>query len=270
MVGCADTADQQAADAPAGEAAEAQATPEVVGEEVAYEVDGVLLTGYIAYDANRTGERPGVLVVHEWWGHNDYVRERARMLAEMGYTALALDMYGDGKQAEHPGDAQTFMMEVLNDMDAGAARFDAALALLQDHVTTDASRTAAIGYCFGGGVALEMARMGRDLDAVASFHGSLATESPAAMGDITARLFVAHGADDPFVPPAEVEAFQAEMEAAGADMRFVAYPGAVHAFTNPVATAKGEEFGLPLAYNEAADQQSWAELEAFFGEVFEE
>jgi dienelactone hydrolase len=248
--------------------ARSAAGPDIRGEEISYESNGVNLKGYLAYDAAKTGRRPGVLIVHEWWGQNDYVRRRARMLAELGYTAFALDMYGDGRQAAHPADAQKFMMEVLNDLPAAEARFLAAKSLLQSQPTVDPEKIAAIGYCFGGGVVLHMARIGTDLDAVASFHGSLATASPAAPGAIKARILVAHGADDPLVPPADVEAFKAEMAAAGADLTFIAYPGAVHGFTNPDATAMGEQFDMPLRYDEAADKASWTELKNFLKEVF--
>lgn len=264
MAGCGG-GEQSAAPTPD---AQPPAAPDIRGEEVSYESGGVTLNGYLAYDANQPGERPGVLIVHEWWGHTDYVRQRARMLAAMGYTALALDMYGDGKQAGHPGDAQKFMLEVLGDMEAGTERFKAAKAVLARHASTDASRIAAIGYCFGGAVVLHMARYGLDLKGVASFHGSLGTTTPAGAGAVRARVLVAHGADDPFVPADEVETFKQEMLDAGVDMKFVAYPGAVHAFSNPGATALGEQFDLPLAYNAAADRQSWAELEVFLRQVF--
>ena len=160
-----------------------------------------------------------------------------------------------------------FMMEVMNDMDAGVARFRAAMELLNAHPTTDPTKTAAIGYCFGGAIVLHMARTGADLDAVAAFHaGALETGNDAA--NIRGRVFVAHGADDPFVEPAAIESFQRAMDAAGVDYEFVAYPGAVHAFTNPGATAKGEEFGLPLAYQREADERSWAAMREMFREVF--
>lgn len=248
--------------------AEEAAPHDVRTEVVSYRVGDVDLTGFLAYDARQAGKRPGVLVVHEWWGHNDYVRERAKMLARMGYTAFALDMYGDGKQAAHPADAQRFMMEVLNDMPAGEARFRAAMKLLHEHATTDPGRTAAIGYCFGGGVILHMARIGVDLAGVASFHGSLATSSPAQPGAVKARVLVLHGAADPFIPDEHVDAFKAEMDSAGVDYEFIAYEGAVHGFTNPGATALGEQFELPLAYDAAADAASWAELDRFLKELF--
>ncbi|MEM1072345.1 MAG: dienelactone hydrolase family protein [Planctomycetota bacterium] len=244
-----------------------QADSSIVGEEIDYEVGGVTLKGYIAYDSSQEGSRPGVLVVHEWWGHNEYTRDRARQLAEMGYTALAVDMYGDGRRAEHPEDANAFMMEVFDNMQAGVDRFQAAKAVLNGHATTDPDKTAAIGYCFGGAIVLHMARTGADLDVVAAFHAG-ALETGNDPNNITGRVFVAHGADDPLVRPEAIESFKANMDAAGVRYEFVAYPGAVHAFTNPDATAKGEQFGLPLAYQQEADEQSWAAMQAVFIEAF--
>ncbi len=243
--------------------------PNVIGEEISYELDGTSLTGYIAYDENIEGTRPGVIVVHQWWGHSSYVRMRADMLAEMGYTALALDLYGDGKYAEHPEDARKFMMEVSSNMDVGEARFRIAKQILEDHATTDAEKIAAIGYCFGGGVVLHMAKIGSDLDGVASFHGSLNTVLGAEPGAIKAKLLVLHGAEDKFTQPGEVERFKEAMTKSAVEMRFVSYPGAEHGFTDPAATEKGEEFEIPLAYQEEADKKSWAELDAFLVEVFE-
>ncbi|MDH3202128.1 MAG: dienelactone hydrolase family protein [Myxococcales bacterium] len=237
--------------------------PDIKGEEVTYQAGDTTLKGYIAWDANKPGPRPGVIVVHEWWGHTDYVRRRARMLAEEGYTALALDMYGDGKKAAHPEDAQKFMMETISNAEVAKARFLAAHELLKNHASTDPSKIAAIGYCFGGAVVLQMARSGADLDGVASFHGNLSTESPAAPGVVKAKILVLHGADDPFVPKEQVDAFIREMDAAGADYTFIEYPGAVHAFTNPDATENGKKFNMPLAYNEEVDKKSWAELQKF-------
>ena len=244
--------------------------PDVRGEEVTYQAGDTTLRGYLAWDASKQGPRPGVLVVHEWWGHSDYVRRRAKMLAEEGYTALALDMYGDGKEAAHPGDAQEFMMEVIQNVDTAKARFDAAYELLQKHGSTDPSRMAAIGYCFGGAVVLQMARFGRNLDGVASFHGNLATEAPAERGAVNAEILVLHGGADPLVPAEQVEAFKEEMDAAGADYTFIEYPGVKHAFTNPAATETGKKFDMPLAYDEEADRKSWAELQKFLKKVFAE
>lgn len=237
--------------------------PSIVTEEIEYQVDGQPFTGYLAYDATIEGKRPGVLVVHEWWGHNEYARTRAVQLARMGYVAFALDMYGTGKVADHPDNAKQFMQEAMKSPEQVKARFLKAKALLEQQAVTDADKMAAIGYCFGGGVVLNMARAGVDLDGVASFHGALNTVFPPVPGGIKAKILVLHGADDSLVPPELVEAFKAEMEQAGADYRFISYPGAKHSFTNPGATAVGEKYGMPLAYDEAADEQSWSELSAF-------
>jgi dienelactone hydrolase len=240
----------------------------VKGEEVQYKAGDTVLKGYLAYDDAVKGKRPGVLVVHEWWGHNEYARMRARMLAELGYTALAVDMYGDGKQATHPDDAGKFSGEVKKNMPMAKARFDAARNLLKKHATVDGKRLAAIGYCFGGGIVLEMARAGEPLKGVVSFHGSLNTDHPAKAGKMKVRMLVLTGEADPFVPPEQVEAFKKEMNAAKASYKVIAYPGAKHAFTNKEADQYGQKFNLPLAYNAEADHKSWAEMQAFLKEIF--
>ncbi|MDH4133172.1 MAG: dienelactone hydrolase family protein [Gammaproteobacteria bacterium] len=240
----------------------------VKGEPVDYKAGDTVLKGYIAYDDAIKGKRPGVIVVHEWWGHNEYARKRADMLAALGYTAIALDMYGDGKQAAHPDDAGKFAGEVSKNLPLAKARFDAARNLLAKHSTVDAREIAAIGYCFGGGIVLQMARQGEDLKGVASFHGSLGTENPATAGKVKARVLVMTGADDPFIPAEKVEAFKKEMSSAKANYRVIAYPGAKHAFTNPDADKNGKQFNLPLAYNADADTKSWAEMQKFLKEIF--
>lgn len=240
------------------------------GKPVDYMVDGMTMKGYLAYDADKTGKRPGILVVHEWWGATEYVRERADMLAKLGYTALAVDMYGEGKIADHPDDAMKFATEVMQNIPAGEQRFREAMKLLKSQATVDTSKIGAIGYCFGGGVVLHMARAGMPLDAVVSFHGSIATQNPAKEGDVKAAILVCNGADDPFVTDEQIDAFKAEMEAAGADFKFVNYPGAVHSFTNPDADANGQKFEMPLAYNKAADEQSWQDMQDLFNRVFAE
>ncbi len=240
----------------------------VKGEKVTYSVGGKEFTGYLAYDDALGGKRPGVVVVHEWWGHDAYARKRAELLAANGYTAIALDMYGTGKHAEHPKDAKSFMMEALKSADQMQARFRAAYDLLKGHNTVDATKTAAIGYCFGGKVVLDMARMGVDLKGVASFHGNLTPSVKAERGVIKAKVRAFSGADDKFIKPEQISAFRAEMARAGADYEFVNYPGAVHSFTNPGATARGKKFGMPLAYNAQADGDSWRRTMAFFEEIF--
>ncbi len=237
-------------------------------EVVSYEIEGQSYTGYLAWDDAIEGKRPGILVVHEWWGHNDYVRKRAEMLAELGYTAFALDMYGSGKVAEHPDDAKQFMMAVVSDYPVAEQRFAKAMDILKARDTVNAEQMAAIGYCFGGGMVLHMARAGMDLDGVVSFHGSLGTKNPAQPGSVNADVLVLNGAADPMVPPEQVAAFEDEMKAAGVNYQVVNYDGAQHAFTNPGATEKGEKFGMPLAYDEAADKDSWERMKVFLKGIF--
>ncbi len=240
----------------------------VVGSEVEYRNADTLMKGYLAYDDAITAKRPGILVVHEWWGHNEYARSRARQLAELGYTALAVDMYGEGKQAAHPDDAGKFSGELNKNMPLAEDRFKAALHLLREQPTVESGQIGAIGYCFGGGIVLEMARRGLDLDAVASFHGSLPTNTPPEKGAVKARIFVANGADDPFVKAEQIKIFKAQMDGVGADYQLVNYPGAKHSFTNPDADKYGEKFGLPLAYDAKTDKASWAAMQKLFAEVF--
>lgn len=244
-----------------------ESSPAITTEEIRYEANGTQLQGYIAYPENAK-DAPGVLVVHEWWGHNDYVRMRADMLAELGYVAFAVDMYGEGKLANHPKEANAFMMEVINGADAAQVRFTKALELLKGHPASDPNKTAAIGYCFGGAVVLSMARAGVELDAVVSFHGSLAGLAPINEGEVTADFLVLNGADDPMVTEQQKQAFKQEMDSAELDYQFVDYPGAVHAFTNPDATEKGETYNLPLAYDAEADADSWAKMKSFLAQVF--
>lgn len=241
---------------------------EIVTTEISYRQGDTTMKGMIAYDDAIEGKRPGVLVVHEWWGHNEYARKRARMLAELGYTALAVDMYGDGKTASHPDDAGKFSNAVGGNLPLAKARFDAAVDTLKQQPTVEADKIAAVGYCFGGGILLNMARMGTDIAGVVSYHGSVATKSPAKKGDIKTRIRVFNGADDPFVKAEQIEAFKREMENANADYKFVNYQGAVHSFTNPDADAVGKKFNLPLRYNAEADRDSWQQTQDFFKEIF--
>lgn len=246
----------------------ASAFAAVQGKEVSYSADGTTLKGWIAYDDAVKGKRPAVLVVHEWWGHNAYARKRANMLAELGYVALAVDMYGDGKQALHPDDAGKFAGEVAKNKPLAKARFEAAMKLLRKQGNVDAHKLAAIGYCFGGSVVLNMAREGEDLKAVASFHGGLGTDSPAQPGKVKAQIRSFSGADDKMIPAAQVEAFKQEMEKAGVNYQAVVYPGAMHSFTNPDADEYGKKFNLPLAYNAEADKASWEAGLAFLADAF--
>lgn len=246
----------------------ARVDAKVIGKPVEYSSQGTVLKGYLAYDDALSGKRPGVLVVHEWWGHNEYARKRASMLAGLGYAALAADMYGDGKQAMHPDDAGKFSSEVMKNFPVARARFIAAMDFLKQQPTVDPGRIAAIGYCFGGAVVLNMARQGADLKGVASFHGSIAAVEPAKAGMVKAKIMVFHGADDKFMTPEQIEAFKKEMTDAKADYTFISYPGAIHSFTNPDATELGKKYNIPLAYNADADKKSWEEMKNFFTDIF--
>jgi dienelactone hydrolase len=177
-------------------------------------------------------------------------------------------MYGEGKQAQHPEDAGKFANEVRQNMEVGKARFVAAMDVLKKHPSVDPDRIAAIGYCFGGGIVLQMARSGTDLDGVVSFHGGLSTNEPAQQGMVKAKVLVCHGADDSFIPAGQVEDFRKEMEKAGADYRIISYAGATHSFTNPEADAYAEKFNIPVAYNEEADKKSWNDMQDFLRDVF--
>jgi len=242
----------------------------IQSEEITYSADGVEMTAYIAWDSELEGERPGVLVVHEWWGNNPYARRRADMLAVLGYSGMALDMYGGGQVAANPDEAGGLMNGVLEDMGTVRKLFHPALDVLQAHKTTDAGKSAAIGYCMGGGIVLHMARYGADLKAVASFHGALplGVAAEGEGGDVTARIAVYHGEDDVLIPQEAVEAFKAEMEQTGADCLFVPLPTALHGFSNPVATTNGEKYGLPLRYDERADTSSWNHMRLVLQSAF--
>ncbi|MDX1656867.1 MAG: dienelactone hydrolase family protein [Candidatus Competibacteraceae bacterium] len=250
----------------------ATAQAEILTREVDYSTDQSDLQGYLAYDDSIEGQRPGVLVVHEWWGLDDYVRERARMLAQLGYTALALDMYGEGSNTGHPQQAAEFSRQVRQNWQQGQARFQAALKVLREHQTVDPERIAAIGYCFGGGVVLQMAREGGEgLDGVVSFHGSLSPMGqPARPGEVQADILVLHGGADDVVGDQQLQQFRQEMEAAGANYQVVVYQGAKHGFTNPEADAKARQYGLPIGYDPQADRQSWERMKGFLERVFEQ
>lgn len=217
----------------------------------------------VLYTAKGKKPGPGVIVVHEWWGLNDYARQRARQLAEAGYTAIAVDMYGHGKVADHPKDATAFMQAAFAEPEKMTARFNAARSILAAERNVDEARIYAVGYCFGGAVVLNQARQGADLAGVASFHGSLGTNSPAEPGAVKARILVATGGADPMVPAQQVGQFVTEMSTAGARLELLSFPGVVHSFTNPGATEVGQRHNMPLAYDEAADKASWKALMEF-------
>jgi dienelactone hydrolase len=240
----------------------------VKGEELTYKANGIVLKGYLAYDDAVAGKRPGVLVVHDWWGPGEFVRDRARELAKLGYTALAVDMYGDGKEATNPDEARKLSGEVGKNPSMMKARSEAARAVLSKHPSVDSKRIAAIGYSLGGRVVLEMARQGSDLAGVVVFWGGLKTERPAQKGMVKARVLVLNATDDAWVPAEDVKQFKAEMDAAGVNYKVIDYPKTKHAFARPDADSRARKFNLPYAYDAEADRKSWAEMQAFFNMLF--
>ncbi|MFC0776135.1 dienelactone hydrolase family protein [Terrimonas alba] len=242
-------------------------TPSLKEDNVTYTGDNTTMNGYVVYDENKEGARPAVLVIHEWWGLNDYAKSRAKQLAELGYIAMAVDMYGNGKTADNPDSAGKYATPFYKDPQMTKARFDAALEKLKTYPQTDVTKIAAIGYCFGGAQVLNLARMGEDLKGVVSFHGNL-LGVPLDKSKLKAEVLVCHGAADPFVPQKEVDMFKKQMDSVGAKYTFKAYEGAVHAFTNPNATAMGEKFKIPIKYDAAADSASWNDMKAFFIRIF--
>jgi dienelactone hydrolase len=236
-------------------------------DKVEYSLDTVKMIGYVAYDANKEGKRPIVLVVHEWWGLTEYPRMRAKKLAELGYLAMAVDLYGNGKTADNPTDAQNLAMPFYQNPQIAYQRLMAAEQKVKTLPQADSSQVAAIGYCFGGGMVLNAAKLGADTKGVVSFHGSL-SGAPAKKDLLKSSILVCHGAADPFVPQKDVDAFKKSMDSIHADYTFKAYPGALHAFTNPAATEMGKKFNMPIAYNEAADSTSWNDMKAFFSKIF--
>lgn len=241
------------------------ASGEVKTQVVDYTSGGTALQGLLAWDEAGAGKRPGVLVIHEWWGHNQHARNQAERLAKAGYVAFALDMFGKGKVTTHPADAKSFVAEATGDPARLKARFDDALALLEKDPRVDPEKIAVVGYCFGGTVALNMARAGADVDAVIALHAGLKLTVPAEPGKVRARILVLTGGADPMVPPEQVRAFEQEMAAAGARVEVVSYADAKHGFTNPDA----DKAGVPsLGYDAVADQKSWLALLALLREVF--
>jgi dienelactone hydrolase len=235
-------------------------------EPVTYSVDGKNFNGYVTYDSNQQGKRPAVLVVHEWWGLTDYPRSRAKQLAQLGYIAMAVDMYGDGKTGEDPKTAQALATPYYKDPTLSKTRLDAAINKLKTFPQTDSSKMAAIGYCYGGFIVLNAAKLGADLKGVVSFHGDL-SGVPVDKNLLKAKILVCHGEADQFVNP-EVAAFKKSMDSAGVDYTFKSYPNATHAFTNPAATEKGKKYNMPIEYNAAADAASWNDMKAFFAKIF--
>ncbi len=240
---------------------------EIQTQEIEYTQNGTTLKGYLAYDSAIKEKRPGILVVHEWWGHNEHARDRARRLAKIGYTALVVDMYGDGKVADHPKKAGEFMNAAFKDWDASQARFNKAKEVLQSHKTVDAERIGAIGFCFGGAVSLRMARGGADLDGVVAFHSALPLQP--AITNMKASVLVINGSQDGFLKPETVGSFSSQMMAGNADFTYMSLAGIRHSFTNKQADEFSKKFNIPsLQYDKQADERSWAAMKNFFQRVF--
>lgn len=237
----------------------------IITETVEYRLGDLVMRGYVAHGHIGSERLPAVMIAPEWYGLNDYAKTRAKQLAELGYVAFAVDPYGDGKEAANMSEAAQLSGRLKSDPTNLRARMNAALAYLKSRSDVDSTRIAVIGYCFGGTCALELARSGARISGVVSFHGGLNTPMPAEPGSITAPILVLHGADDPNVPPVQVDAFKDEMKRVNARMEFIAYPGAVHGFTNP---KNGDDPSRGVAYNADADRASWEKMNEFFATIF--
>ena len=241
--------------------------PNIKEENVSYASGGVTYKGFIAYDDNIKGKRPAVLVVPEWWGLNDYPRMRARKLAELGYIAMAADVFGNGKIAVNPTEAQEFTAPFYKDPTLAKKLLDAALQKLKELPQTDPNNVAAIGYCFGGYMVLNYAKLGADVKGVVSFHGGMGGV-PVNKELLKAKILICHGASDKFVAQKDVDKFKNQLDSIGADNTLKIYANATHAFTNPDATATGKKFNMPIEYNAEADKASWDDMKMFFAKIF--
>ncbi len=247
----------------------ASAKKNIVSREISYMAGKLQLKGVMYYDAGQKGKMPAVMVVHEWWGCNDYAKRRARMMAELGYVGFAVDLYGDGKIAHDPKTAQAYAKPFYENPALAKERLDAAYAILMNSPQVDQAHIAAVGYCFGGGMLLNMAKMGMKLQGVVSFHGSL-NGVPATAGSTRAAILVCHGEADQFVSADEIRNFKNNLDSVKADYTFLTYANATHAFTNPDATATGKKFHMPIEYNAKADQKSWKDMKLFLAKIFGE
>ena len=232
-------------------------------EKVTYSSGDKTFNGVIVYDQNQEGKRPAVLVVHEWWGLTDYPIRRARELARLGYIALAVDMYGDGKVAGTPEEARELATQFYKDPQKSKIYLEAALEKLKRYKQVDNHNIFAIGYCFGGSVVLNSAKLGLDFKGVVSFHGGLAGV-PASKGLLKAKILVCHGGSDKFISDIDISTFRQQLDSIGADYKFIVYPNATHAFTNPESTNTGKKFNMPIEYNPIADKDSWNDMKLFF------
>jgi dienelactone hydrolase len=237
----------------------------VQSKTVTYKHGDLECKGFVAWDDAIQGKRPGVLVVHEWWGLDEYARSRAQQLAKQGYIAFACDMYGGGKTAEHPQDASKMAAAVRMNVADWRKRAEVALEVLKAQPQCDNHKLAAIGYCFGGSTALQLAYSGADLKAVVTFHAALPTPSADEAKSVKARVLVCHGGADTFIPEEAIKAFRAALDQAGTQYEFVSYPGVVHSFTVPGADARNLN---GMKYDKHADEDSWKRMTQLFAEQF--
>ena len=236
---------------------------------VQYKTEGVTMNGYIAYEDSSPKKRAGILVVHEWWGHNEYARMRARSLAKLGYTAFAIDMYGNGKTANHPKKAGEYMQASFKNWGTSKARFNKALEILRAHKTVDPEKIASIGYCFGGTVSLKMALSGAELDGVVAFHSALPLQPPVSQGKIKTSLLVINGSEDAFLKPRTAASFIKGIHEANIDLTYINLKGIKHSYTNPKADEFNEKFKIGnLKYDKQADERSWLTMQQFFKRIF--
>ncbi len=236
-------------------------------QKMEYKGNGTTMEGYLAYDTDKKkGGRPAILIVHDWMGPSSFTKEKADKLAKEGYVALAVDIYGKGVRPKNEEEAAKLAEKFKGDRALFRQRIRAAYDALLAVGAVNGKKIIVIGYCFGGTGALELARTGVPLAGTVTFHGSLSNPTPADAKNIKGPVLVLHGADDPYVPPAEVNAFKDEMKNANVSFEFIEYPGAVHAFTNPKA---GNDKSKGVAYNRAADQQSWEAFQHFLKEQFD-
>jgi len=262
FVACTNGAPKQESTAPVADSLAAMKE-----ETISFPSDSANLRAFVVYNDSVKGRRPAVLVIPEWWGLNDYPRMRARELAKLGYVAMALDVYGDGKVAETPDSATKFSGPFYMHPEKAKRRIDSAIAKIKTYDIVDTSKIGAIGYCFGGGVLINTARLGDDLKGIVSFHGSL-LGTPARKDLMRTKMLICHGNDDKFVTAQDVAKFKKQMDSIGASYTFIGYDGATHAFTNPASTANGKKFNMPIAYNAKADSASWSDMRKFFDELF--
>lgn len=240
----------------------------IVGEEITYETDSILMRGYVAHNSEIDKKRPGIIVVHEWWGHDNFARKKAEKLAELGYVALAVDMYGQGKTADHPEEAMAFSSKVMKNFDTAKARFEAAVETLKANKNVDKNKISAIGFCFGGSVALSMANTGANLDAVAVFHGGLGL--PVMPNEnLKAKLLIQNGAEDMMITDEQISTFKSQLDNVSADYEYIAYEGVKHSFTNKKADSLGKKYNLPLAYDKEAAEKSWEKMTLFLEKTYD-